>query len=48
MKPKYSTTINLTEAENKIWEELEDKGIKIIDIFRRGMEAYEKDLKNQK
>ncbi len=45
MKPKYATTIALTEAENKIKTEIQAKGISVIDIFRKGLEIYQKEVK---
>ena len=47
-KPKFTSTISWTETENKIVEELQAKGIKIISIFRRGLSEYEKDLNDNK
>lgn len=44
MKPNYQTTLNITEEENNIVEILKAKGIKIISIWRRGLDAYEKEL----
>lgn len=45
-QPKYTSTINWTESENKIVEELQAKGIKIVSIFRRGLSIYEKELQD--
>jgi len=36
-KPNYQRAISLTEEENKQTEELQAKGIKVIDIFRMGL-----------
>lgn len=40
--PRYPKTITLTEAEQKRVDALQKKGISIIDIFRKGIEAQEK------
>jgi hypothetical protein len=43
---KQPISIAITESEAELVEKLTAKGIKIIMIFRRGLEAYEKDLQN--
>ena len=45
-KLRQPVSLSLTEQEAEVLEILQAKGIKIISVFRRGLEAYEKDLKN--
>jgi len=39
-KPRYARTVALTLAEEQTTEKLQKKGIKVIDIFRAGLEAH--------
>jgi len=36
-KPNYQRAISLTESENNQTNELQAKGVKVIDIFRMGL-----------
>ncbi len=37
MKPKYPITLALSEEEKEAVEKLKEKGVKLIDIFRKGL-----------
>ena len=41
-KIRYQTTLALSEADQKRLEELQKKGMKVIDIFRKVVEIAEK------
>ena len=38
--PRYVYTIALNKAESDAVQTLRDAGVKIVDIFRRGLVAY--------
>jgi len=40
---RYQRIVTVTEEENKIIEELLKKGVKVIDIFRTGIEKLSKE-----
>jgi len=44
-KPRYQRIISLNEEDQKKIDKLQAKGIKVVDIFRKGMESYCKEVK---
>ena len=44
MAMRNQVSISISESENEALELVKQKGIKIIDVFRRGLEAYVKDI----
>lgn len=44
-EPRVTTSVALTLSENERKEALRSKGIKVIEIFRAGIEALEKKIK---
>lgn len=43
--PRYMTTLALSKHDDDRKKELTKKGIKIVDIFRAGLDKCEKDVK---
>jgi hypothetical protein len=41
---RYTVSLNITKAEYDVLELIKQKGIKTIDVFRRGMDAYEREI----
>ena len=41
MKPRFQIVISLSEQDVKKLEELKAKGIKIIEIFRKGLKSFD-------
>jgi len=42
-KPNFQRVISLTTEENQFVEELKIQGVKIVDIFRKGLKSYNKE-----
>jgi len=43
-KPNYHHIISLSEEDEARLEKLQKEGIKIIDIFKKGLERLEKEV----
>lgn len=44
MAMRNQVTISITEQENQELDLIKQKGIKIIDVFRRGLDGYIRDV----
>lgn len=47
-KPRFQKIVSLTAAENETLEKINQAGVSTIDVFRAGMIAIEKKLKQEK
>ena len=47
-QPNYQTSVSgLTKEESELVDLLKAKGINVNSVFRRGLQAYERDLTGQ-
>ena len=44
MSMRYQISLTITKGEGEVLESLRQKGIRVVDVFRRGLEQYEQDL----